>query len=201
MEAGAKFCPKCGAAQAGPVGAPSVAAPGPPVPAAPPAQGSSALKIILIVVAVIIGLGVLGMGTLAFFVHRVVSRSHVETGKDGSVKIDSPFGTVDTTQDPDMAAKNVGVDIYPGATMMKGGSADVSFGSMHSSAAQFETDDSVATVVEFYRSKLPSAIVNSQGDRYSILSGDKGNMTTITIQPENGKTRIHMAKVTTASSN
>jgi hypothetical protein len=194
MEAGSRFCPKCGAAAVGsaPAGAPIAAA---LIPAAPPAQGSSALKIILIVVAVIIGLGILGMGTLAFVVHRVVSRSHVVT-QDGSVKVDTPFGSVESTQDPNVAAQNVGVDIYPGATVMKDGAANVTFGNMHTAAAEFETDDPVANVASFYKSKFPGANVMSSDDRYTILAGEKGNMTTITIEPRNGKTRIHVAKIT-----
>jgi len=194
MESGARFCPKCGAAAVGsaPAGTPVAAA---PIPAAPPAQGSSALKIILIVVAVIIGLGILGMGTLAFVVHRVVSRSHVVT-QDGSVKVDTPFGSVESTQDPNVAAQNVGVDIYPGATVMKDGAANVTFGNMHTAAAEFETDDPVANVASFYKSKFPGSNVMSSGDRYTIIAGEKGNMTTITIEPQNGKTRIHVAKIT-----
>jgi hypothetical protein len=193
METGAKFCPKCGAAAM--PGTTPTAAPIPPATAVPPAQSSSALKIILIVVAVIIGLGVLGMGTVAFMVHRVVSRSHMET-KDGNVKVDTPFGSVESTQDPNEAARNVGVDIYPGATVMKDGAANVTFGSMHTAAAEFESDDPVASVADFYKSKFPGANVMSSGDRYTIIAGEKGNMTTITIEPQNGKTRIHVAKIT-----
>ncbi len=200
LEAGAKFCPKCGAQQAASAGA-APAAPAGATPAGvppPPAQGSSGVKIILIVVAVIVGLGILGVGTMAFFVHRVISRSHIET-KNGNVKIDSPFGTVESTQDPTQAAQNVGVDVYPGATLVKGAAADFTFGSVHSSAAEFETDDPPATVAAFYKAKFPAGNFIAQGDRYSILSGTKGNMTTITVQPENGKTRIHVTKVTTPS--
>ena len=75
--------------------------------------GSSALKIILIVVAVIIGLGILGVGTVAYFIHRAVKSVHVEN-RDGNVKVHTPFGNVETTDDPEDAAKNLGVDVYPG---------------------------------------------------------------------------------------
>lgn len=198
MDAGAKFCPKCGTAAVGTaqVGSTPTGSPAPPVTAAPPAQGSSGLKIALIVVAVVVGVGILGVGTLGFFAHQFLKNSRVET-KDGNVKIESPFGTVETTQDANQAAQNVGVDIYPGATMMKDGNADVTFGSVHSSAAQFESDDPPATVADFYKSKFPGGTFTSSGNSYTILAGDKSNMTTITIQPQNGKTRIHVAKVTT----
>jgi len=198
MDAGAKFCPKCGTAAVGTAQAAATptAGPVPAIPAAPPAQSSSALKIVLIVVAVVVGLGILGVGTLGFVAHQLMKHSRVET-KNGNVKVDTPFGTVETTQDPNQAAQNVGVDIYPGATLMKEGNADVTFGSVHSSAAQFESDDPPATVADFYKSKFPGGTFTSSGNSYTILAGDRGNMTTITIQPQNGKTRIHVAKVTT----
>jgi hypothetical protein len=38
--------------------------------------------------------------------------------------------------------------------------------------------------------------MSGQGDHYTIMSGDKNNMTTISIEPRDGKTRIHIAKIT-----
>ena len=194
VEAGARFCPKCGA-PASP-GAPAATSSAVSLPLAPPAKSSSALKIILIVVAVIVVLGIVGMGSFAFMVHRLVTRSHTETLKDGSVKVETPFGTVESTQDPNQAARNVGVDVYPGATLRKNGSANVAFGNIHSATAEFESDDPVASVAAFYGSKFPAANVTSSADRTTILAGDKGNMTTIIIEPQGGKTRIHIAKIT-----
>ncbi|MGH9552490.1 MAG: zinc ribbon domain-containing protein [Terriglobales bacterium] len=199
LEAGARFCPKCGA----PSPASGAAAPGGTLtpatagdaPIAAPAQGSSALKIILIIFAVIIGIAILAMGTCAFVVHRVVSRSHIEN-RNGNVKVETPFGSVDTTQDPAEAARSVGVDLYPGATVNKEGTANLSFGGMHTSTVQLETDDTPSAVHEFYKSKLPNAkVMSSQGDRYTLMSGDKNNMTTVTIEPRDSKTRIEIVKV------
>ena len=189
MEAGAKFCPKCGAAAATTAGAPAVSA----APAAP-AQGSSALKIILIVLAVIVGLGILGMGTCAFMVHRALHRMH--RNSDGNVHMETPFGTVDSTQDPAEAARNVGVDLYPGATVAKEGSANMTIGGMHTASVELETSDSPSAVNDFYKAKFPNAMSSAQGDRYTIIAGDKGNMTTINIEPRDGKTRVHIAKIT-----
>ena len=194
VEPGARFCPKCGAPAAS--AAPAASSSPVSLPPAPPAKSSSALKIILIVVAAIVVLGIVGMGTFAFVIHRIVTRSHVETMKDGSVKVDSPFGTVESTQDPNQAARNVGVDAYPGATLRKNGSASVAFGNIHSATAEFETDDPVASVAAFYGSKFPAASVTTSGERTTILAGEKGNMTTIVIEPQGGRTRIHVAKIT-----
>jgi hypothetical protein len=197
MEAGAKFCPKCGAAAVvttAPVPSMPVSS-GSTVPAAP-AQGSGALKVILIVLAVVIGLGILGVGVTAFFIHRAVSRFHMEN-RDGNVHVDTPFGTVDSTQDPAEAARNVGVDLYPGATVAKNGSANMTIGSMHTATVELDTSDSPSAVNDFYKSKLPNAnVMSGQGDHYTIMSGDKNNMTTISIEPRDGKTRIHIAKIT-----
>jgi len=191
LEAGAKFCPKCGAATLSASSA--VSAPAAPVA---PAQGSGVLKIILIVVAVIVGLGILGAGTMAFLVHRAISRTHFHQ-QNGEVRVDTPFGSVESTQDPNEAARNVGVDIYPGATVVQGGAANMTFGGMHTAAVEFESGDPPSAVADFYKSKFPSAnFMSSDGGRYTILAGDKGNMTTINIEPRDGKTRIHVAKVT-----
>ena len=199
LEAGARFCPKCGAPSAAagtsaPAGTMTPATAG-GAPSVAPAQGSNALKIILIIVAVIVGIGILAMGTCAFVVHRVVSRSHIEN-RDGNVKVETPFGSVSTTQDPAEAARSVGVDLYPGATVSKEGNANLSFAGMHTATVQLETDDAPSAVSDFYKSKLPNAnVMNSQGDRYTIMSGDKNNMTTVTIEPREGKTRIEIVKV------
>jgi zinc-ribbon domain len=194
VEAGARFCPQCGAPAA--AGAPAATSSAVSLPPAPPAKSSSLLKIILILVAGIVVLGIVGLGTFAFVVHRIVTRSHMETSKDGSVKVDMPFGTVESTEDPNQAARNVGVELYPGATLRRNGSANVAFGNIHSATAEFETDDPVASVAAFYGTKFPAANVTSSGERTTILAGDQGNMTTIIIEPEGGKTRIHVVKIT-----
>jgi flagellar basal body-associated protein FliL len=195
LDSGVKFCAKCGAANPAAAGAPATPA-ATPVATTPPAKSGSALKIILIIVAVIFGLGILGVGTMVYFVHRVVSRSHIEQ-KNGEVKVDTPFGSVESTNDPDEAAHNLGIDLYPGATVVKGTTANVAFGNTHSAAADFESTDSISTVADFYKSRFPHANVTStDNDRLTIVATDNENLTTIIIEPKEGKTRIHIAKVT-----
>jgi flagellar basal body-associated protein FliL len=196
LEAGAKFCPKCGSAVPA-----STAASAPPAPAAQaaqaaPAKSSGALKIILIILAVIIGLGILGAGTAAYFVHRAVSKFHVDE-KNGNVHVETPFGSVESSQDPAEAAKSVGVELYPGATMAKDGSANMTIAGVHTASVELETSDSPSAVNDFYKSKFPKAsMMSAQGDHYTIMTGDKNNLTTITIEPEDGMTHIHISKVT-----
>jgi hypothetical protein len=189
LAAGARFCPKCGGGVTGAAATPVAA---PPAPAAAP-QSSSALKIILIVVAAIVVLGILGIGTLAFVVRRIASRSHIEN-KDGNVRVETPFGTVQSTNNPDEAARNLGVDPYPGARVLKGNTATI--GGMHTVEAEFESDDSAEKVMAFYSSKFPNAnVTNKDQNRYTIVSTDKKNLITINIEPDDGKTRIRIASV------
>src|ERR1700733_5635692 len=115
LNAGTKFCNKCGVA-AGPM-PPTMTA---PAPAPPATGGSSALKIILIIIAVIVGLGILSVGAFSFFIYHVAKSSHV-TQEGDHVKVESPFGSVETSKDPDQAAKDLGVDLYPGAEVQRNG--------------------------------------------------------------------------------
>ena len=198
MESGAKFCMKCGAANpaAGAAAStPSVAAAAGGAPAAP-AQSSSALKIILIIVAVIVGLGILGVGAIGVIGWRIAHSTHINQ-KNGEVKVETPFGTVESTADPNEAARNLGVDLYPGATVVKGTTANVTFGNTRSAAADFETSDSISTVTDFYKSRFPGAnVMSSDADHCTIVAGDKEKLTTIVIEPKEGMTRIHIARVT-----
>jgi hypothetical protein len=185
LEAGAGFCPKCGAA------IPLAAAIPAAVPTSP--QGSSAVKIILIVVAVIFVLGILGIGTLTFVVRRIAHRHHIDSN-DGNVRVETPFGTVQSSNNPDEASRNLGLDLYPGARVLTGNSATI--GGMHTVEAEFESDDSAEKVMAFYTAKLPSANVTTRDqNHYTIVSTDKKNLITINIQPQGSRTRITIANV------
>jgi len=190
LEPGARFCPKCGATVPMPVPIPAAV----PSTAAPSQQGSGTLKIILVIVAVIIALGVLGIGTMVFVVRRIAHNSHIQN-RDGNVRVETPFGTVQSTNNPDEASHNLGIDPYPGARVLKGNTAII--GGMHTVEAEFETDDSAEKVMAFYSSKLPNANVTTKDqNHYSIVSTDNNNLITITIQPEDNKTGIKIASVT-----
>jgi len=200
LDAGTKFCNKCGAA----VPAASAPAASAPLTTTAPSQGGggSAVKIILIVVAVVVGLAMITAGIGAYFLHRAyvkVKESQIEQ-KDGKVKIESPFGNLETSTDPGEAAKNVGVDLYPGEEVSKDGSATMTIGGMHTATAVLETGDSPDKVAAFYQSKLPhSAYSSNQGDHYSMMSGDKDDMTTLNIESRGDKTIIQISRVTKAS--
>ncbi len=119
---GTRFCNNCGAAivDSSPVpgvapsaaGGPATAQP--PIAAATTAQGGGALKVVLIVVGVVVLFGILGIASLVFFATRVARHSHIHQ-QGNNVKVETPFGSVETTKDPEEAARNLGVDLYPGA--------------------------------------------------------------------------------------
>jgi len=193
---GTKFCNKCGATV---TGAPASAAQ-PATPAPPPSKGgSSALKIILIIVGVVVLIGVLGMVTCGIVLHRVIKNAHVNQ-KGDNVKVETPFFNMETSTDPDKTAEELGIEIYPGAQVQKAGTAAVTFGSLHTVTANFESGDSVDKVCDFYKLKFPSAQVSSSDQTHcSIVSGDKGNSTTITVQPSGDGSRFTIVTLTKKS--
>jgi hypothetical protein len=189
IETGAKFCAKCGAVIAG---APTV---NPSNPIATPAQSNSTVKIILIVVLGIVGLGILGSVAATLIGLRIARNTHVSS--DGKhVKVETPMGTVESSENADDALRNIGVDVYPGAQVMQNNAANVNVPGMHTVAVNLETDDPPEKVAEFYRSQLPHANVNVSDDKhYTIVSTRDKNLITVSIGPEDGKTMINIATV------
>ena len=113
------------------------------------------------------------------------------------MRVETPFGTVESTQNSDEAARNIGVDVYSGARALKSSAGAVTFGGMMTAGAEFETSDAPEKVAEFYKQKFPGAMVSTQGDdQYSIVSNEKNRVVTINIESQDGKTRINIANVT-----
>lgn len=205
---GTRFCNQCGATVLASSPAPNVAVPasaGSGVSAAslPPSQtgqGSGALKVILIVVGVIVLLGILGVGSVVFFAWHVARHARVHQ-EGNNVRVETPFGSVETTKDPADAARNLGVDIYPGAEVLKNGSATASFGGIHTASVNSESTDSVDEVAGFYKAKFPNAMVTSaDSNRCTIISNDRKNMITINIEAQGDKTKIMITNVSRNSS-
>jgi zinc-ribbon domain len=187
LGAGAKFCNQCGAAVTGGVSA--------PVAPSPPAGRSSALKIVLIVIGVLAIVGILSVATMTFVGLRIAKRSHVSREGD-QVKVETPFGTVESSQDPEKAASNLGVDIYPGAEVQKEGASSATFGGMHTAAASFESTDSLDRVCNYYKAKYPGAMVRtSDMNRCTIVANDQRNMITINVEARGDVTRFQITNV------
>jgi len=183
---GSQFCSKCGKS----VGTPA------PVPVAAPPGGNSALKIVLIVVAVIVGLGIVGIVTVSVVAYKVAKNAHV-TQEGDHVKVETPFGSVETSKDADQAARNLGVDIYPGAEVRQEGAAIATVGSIRTVTAGFSSDDSADKVCAFYKSKFPNANVKSSDqNRCTIVNRDDKNVTTINVEGGDDSSTFQIASVT-----
>ncbi|HZC22825.1 MAG TPA: zinc ribbon domain-containing protein [Candidatus Binatia bacterium] len=188
----AKFCSRCGATTGASGVSPSTAIP----PAAPAARGGgSAVKVVLIVVGVIVLLGGIGIASLAFIAVRVARNSHVSQQGE-HVKLETPFGNVETSKDPDKAVKDLGVDLYPGAEVEKNGASSATFGGNRAAAAAFQSSDSADKVCSFYRSKFPSAkVVSSSPGRCTIVSNDSNNVVTVNVQSNSGGCKFQISTV------
>lgn len=194
---GTKFCNKCGAAVSGAGVTGTAGSVARPAPGSPPSGGgSSALKIILIVVAVIVGIGILGTVTVGIIGYRIAKSSRV-TQQGDHVKVETPFGTVESSKDPDQAAKDLGIDIYPGAEVQKHGASSATFGGMHTVTANFESSDPVGKVCEFYKSRFPDARVSTSNEEHcTIVSNDPKNMVTINVQSSGDASKFQITSVT-----
>ena len=195
---GTKFCGKCGTAITGVSGtAPQAMAPGPP----PSSGSSSGLKMVLMIVGVIVFIGILGMVTCGIIVHRAIRNARLSQ-KGDNVKIETPFGNVESSTDPEKTAKELGIEIYPGAQVQKAGTASVSFGNFHTVTANFESTDSVDKVCDFYRSKLPAATVQSSDQAHcTIVASAQGNSTNINVDSTGGGSRFTIVAMTKKSPN
>lgn len=196
LENDAQFCPKCGAAQAVGTAASSGT---PPTQTTPPIQGrpapNTASRPLLITLGV--GLAVLGLCIVAatIFGLHIARHTHVQN-RDGNVRVDTPFGTVETTTNPTDAARQLGVDLYPGAQVLKSNTANIGIAGVNAVAAELESDDPADKVADFYRTKFPDATVKVSGSRYEIVAKQKDNLVTIKIEPQDSKTHIEVASVT-----
>ena len=203
LNPGTKFCNKCGAAVAPGASTPAgttAVPPAVPAPAPTPTGGSSALKVILIVVAIIVAFGILGIATVGIIGYRIARSSHVNQNGD-HVKVDTPFGSVETSKDPDQAAKDLGIDLYPGAQVQRNGASSAAFGGIRTVSAIFETPDAPDKVCSFYKPKFPSAMVSTSDQNHcSIVSNTQKNMVTINVHPSGDVTKIQITNVTKKSS-
>lgn len=197
---GTRFCNKCGApilASGFPSAAPTPSTPTPtatPTQAAPP-QGGNSLKVVLIVVGAVIVIGVLAVGGLTFVGLHIAKRSRVH--QDGErVKVETPFGTVESTKDPEQAAKNLGIDIYPGAEVQKDGASSSVFGNMRTVSANFESSDSVDKVCSFYKARFPNATVSTSEENHcTIVSTAPPNVTTINVESRGSGAKFQISTV------
>lgn len=195
---GTKFCSQCGAAISGaPAATAQPIAPGPP----PSSGSSSALKIVLIIVGVMLLIGVLGVATIGIIGYRIAKSAKVSQ-KGDNMKIETPFGNVETSMDPQKTAQELGIEIYPGAQVQKEGTASMTVGSLHTVTAKFESTDPVDKVCDFYRAKFPDATVQSSDQSHCsiVANSQDGNSTAITADSSGDGSSFQIVAVTKKSS-
>lgn len=189
VEGTSHVCPKCGVGISGPTAAPALP---PTASVTRQTTGRNAMSIVLIVLVVVIAMGVLATIGTVFALKRMAHRARVEASPNSTV-ITTPFGTV-TADDPAVVAKQLGVDVYPGARGIKG-SAVVGFGGMQVAAAKFESDAAPDKVMEFYQRRYPKAAVRVIGaDNSMVLSTDQG-MVTIKVSSRGDGSLLEIARV------
>lgn len=212
LEAGKPFCTSCGAAvkapapsASAPAGAAAAAAPA-PVAAQPAKQGGGALKIVLIVLGILFLLFVIVGGAIGYFIYR--GYQHAKAGLEnatitsstegGKASIETPWGNMEAShsEDAGKVLESIGVEPYPGATVVEGSVATASFGKMATAGAKFTTPDAPAQVFDFYKGKHHGAMTTGSGDQYSLMFGNKDKaMVTIVIHPADGGTEIEIGSV------
>jgi hypothetical protein len=153
------------------------------------------MRIVLIVVAVTVGFAIMALAAAGFIAWKVARGTRIRQHGD-KVRVESPFGTVEANDNPEEAARRLGVDVYPGARALSSAAGTINVGGMKTVAAEFETDDPPQKVAWFYRDRFPHATISeSQADHYAIVSTTDRGITTVNVESQSGKTRIHIAVV------
>jgi zinc-ribbon domain len=185
-----KFCTACGT----PLGHADQPAASSSQPLAGPKTGK-ALKVVLIAFGVFVALGVLG-GAAAMFGLWKLSRV-VKVDSSGQVTVSTSEGKLSLGGKEAVSEKDLGVPLYPGAKRSEGGlQISTAEGSMASYA--FETADSPAQVITFYRGKLdPKAtfVETPEGGMITSDQGkDEGFLITVGREEDAGKTVITISR-------
>lgn len=197
LDPAARFCSACGAAMA--AGTPAASAPGAapqPAPLPPAGSGgtSSALKIVLIALLAVAVLGILGtIGATVVGLH-IARHSRVQSRGDDAT-VSTPFGEIKSTHDAAQVARDLGVDVYPGARPLEGGGV-VNMPGLHVGGANFESDDSLDKVAEFYRRRFPKASIDvTEPDHQALVVTASRGMVTIDLHRAGDRTEIHLASL------
>ena len=193
---GAGFCSKCGtpitaaAAPARMSAASTAGAPATPVP-----TGNSGLKTLLLVAGALALIGIFSVVALTFVGLHIARRTRVT--QDGEhVRVETPFGRVEASKDPGQAAKNLGVDIYPGADLEHDGASTASVAGIRTTTASFVSSDAADKVCAFYQSKFPrSRVSTSDRDRCTLVSDERGNMVTVNVESNGDGSRFQITSV------
>lgn len=191
---GMAFCTKCGA----PVADAATAAPAAPAPAASPATGmSTGVKLALMIIGGFVLLGALLTVLVTIGVWRVAQNVNVSE-KAGNVTIKTDKGTLTVGQMPKITEAELGIPIYPGAENSEGGMAiESEQGAMQTFV--FKTKDSLAQVVEFYKTRIGDkaehAVTSPESALFALKKyGGSDYLIAIATDSGEGKTMITVTR-------
>jgi hypothetical protein len=187
----AAFCTKCGAKSGATQSVGGGAAVAPAIQTTPSKGSNTVVKVILVVVGIFVLLGILVAAGTVYVGYKIKKSVKIN---EHSGTIETPWGKVASTDDPIAVAKQLNVDLYPGAKST-GSSGVVTVGSMTTGSITLETKDTPQQVIDFYRAKYPKAQIMTSGDTHSTLMvGDKNNLLTISADSADGMTTISISR-------
>ncbi len=155
-------------------------------------------------------LGIVIVGVAAIILLAIAARGLMknvrvqESGVDGqkTVNVDTPFGHVQVHENDQLDPERVGIPVYPGAVRSKDkGGAEFRFdaGDLHkdftATGAAYYADDSLDKVRDFYRQRFPSWKESWVNGEYRLESKEDGQLRSLALKSEGGRTRIGLASV------
>ncbi|HMK31542.1 MAG TPA: zinc ribbon domain-containing protein [Terriglobales bacterium] len=187
METTATACPKCGA-RAAVLASPSSA------PVSRPPVRNPVLKLVMIILAVALGFGILSIAAATYVAIKFARHSRIRE-EGGRTSIQTPLGSVQTSNDPNEIASRLGVPIYPGAKVADEG-AMVSLPGAKVASGAFLTEDDPARVLDFYRQHYPQANVKQHpAGEGEIVVTSGHRVLTIKIERQGSGSRFEIANV------
>jgi len=172
-----------------------------PVPGSAGKGGSNALKIILIIVGIFIFLVILVVGILGYIGYRAVHAVR-EAAHGNSITIPgSAGGSFSVNSAKAYSAEELGTDIYPGATPIKG-SMKLAMPTGTFITGVFSTSDTREQVVAFYKSRFGGDSGLMESDDASVLTLKKSEKETVMVTVTNkanendGRTKIAILHTT-----
>jgi len=176
----------------------------PPLPPPPPRKREgNLLWIVLGVVAFAAVLTLTGAYILARYVASQINVDVRQTARGKSVDVQTPVGNIRVNEGQ---PSDVGLPIYPGAQQSKSKGANVSIDApnkgVNVAAAEYETDDAVDKVADFYRDQLGKDFIEKKeagAVTFTWKSGERHKV--VGIKRHGGRTHIGMAVVDEGTAN